>query len=146
MDGVLCCLVSAVLLQILEYFPGLRRGNVGPHSHVGHNGLPLRRGKLGGIPLRMAPVAIDLIQLGAGELFLRHIFGWFDGFNLSGRRVSVTRDNKGDGGRENYRGEQCQKDSRTPGWPERVKSIRRFHWGKFVAGRLGGGYLPIGIY
>jgi hypothetical protein len=66
--GILGCLVSAVFLEIFENLPGLRRWEVGPDAHVDHDRLPLGRGKFGGIPLRMTPITVELIQLRAREL------------------------------------------------------------------------------
>ena len=109
MNGFLGCLVSAVLLQILEYFLGLRGRDVGSDAHVGHNRLPLGRGEFGRIPFRMTPIAVDLIQLGARQL-LRHFLG-FDSHNFSGWHIGIARDNIGDGRRENYQSKQGQEDS-----------------------------------
>ena len=69
MGKILGALVSAVFLEILQNYLRLRRGEVGPHAHVQHQGFPLGRRKLGGIAFRVAAVAIDGVQLGAGEFF-----------------------------------------------------------------------------
>jgi hypothetical protein len=58
--------VSAVFLEIFEDFLRLRRGEVGPHPHVQHDGFPLGRREFGGVALGMAACAIDGVQLGAG--------------------------------------------------------------------------------
>src|SRR5271157_217381 len=117
MGGILGCLVSAVFLEIFQDLPGLRRGKVGPDPHVRHDRLPLGRGKLGGIPFRVTPIAVDLIQLGAGEFLSLRPFGrlgrgHFKFRGLSDGRICVRP--RDDGRRENDQGQQCEENPRTP--------------------------------
>jgi hypothetical protein len=61
---------AAILLKKFENGLGLPRWKVNAHPHVRKNGPPLRIGSLRGIPLGMAPIAVNCIKLGAAEFFL----------------------------------------------------------------------------
>ena len=64
-------LIPGIFLKEFEDLLRLRCGEIGPHPHVEHDRLPLGRRELGGVAFRVAAVAIDGVQLGAGEFLWR---------------------------------------------------------------------------
>ena len=77
--------MSGILLEIFQDLPGLVRGKVSPHAHVNHDRLPLPWRELRGIALRVAPIAVDGIQVRTRKSALRD---WL--FRSGGSRTCVN--------------------------------------------------------
>jgi hypothetical protein len=102
MINFLVDLVSSVCLKIFEDYLCLRRGKIGPHPHVEHDGLPLGSREFGGVALRMAARAIDGVQLGAGEfLWRRLLVGFFVRFGVRQNRAEAYGNQRQGAGQHN---------------------------------------------
>jgi hypothetical protein len=80
-------LLSSVFLEVLLNGLCLVGREIGAHTHVEHDRLPLRFRSLGGVALGMATTAVRLVQFRPTELlFLRFLLGFFLWF---GRRFRL---------------------------------------------------------